>query len=573
MIAPRPSDDRSYRFVVAALLIASIGFRVALYLRRDGLWEDEAMLALSVAARSFLELLRPLDYSQTAPAGFLWVQRALVGVLGVNELSFRVLPLVAGCATCWLTFDVARRLTGRAPAAIALAVIGSSAFMARYAVEAKPYAVDAAVGLLIVGATLSVAASPASRSRWLALAGLGAVAMVGTVATVFQAAAAWMALAWICRGRKLGGRLAGIAGLWAALFAVHYVVVLRPVAEGSYLAYYWAPAMLTPGDGAFVHRLGTAVDQTLMGMTVWAVLAGFGPLILAFVALGVHAVWRARGPADTWLLIGPVVLVFAASIAGRYPIATRLVLFAAPLLAIFLAEGVVVAWRAIPAAVPMPLRLAGAALVAALGIPGSIVSLPLVRRGPDMRLATATIARERRPGEPVYVSARALPAWVLYTTDWSHPNRARLEWVSRAAAPSGPAFANAGSRGGRAPLTPDSLVYVQPAGPELIGTASGFQTRGVMGLVRSRPDSGWADAEAHRLKALATPTGWVVVTWYGWVADEPKILIAGMRAAGGELERSVVSSTAAAYRFAFPIRRIPARHAGNGVAGSRESVP
>lgn len=73
--------------VLAGVLLRYVNFHAA-----RSLWLDEAMLALNVAARSFPELLRPLDYNQIAPPLFLWIERLAVLAGGTSEKALRAWP-------------------------------------------------------------------------------------------------------------------------------------------------------------------------------------------------------------------------------------------------------------------------------------------------------------------------------------------------------------------------------------------------------------------------------------------------------------------------------------------------
>src|ERR1019366_2491614 len=41
------------------------------------IWGDEGFLGINILDRSFHDLLRPMEYIQVAPLGFLWLQRAV----------------------------------------------------------------------------------------------------------------------------------------------------------------------------------------------------------------------------------------------------------------------------------------------------------------------------------------------------------------------------------------------------------------------------------------------------------------------------------------------------------------
>ncbi|MDE5108199.1 MAG: hypothetical protein O4808_14405, partial [Trichodesmium sp. St17_bin3_1_1] len=58
------------------LIIAfGVALRLIQYLSNRSLWADEAVLALNIVNRSYLELMQPLDYDQGAPIGFLIVEK------------------------------------------------------------------------------------------------------------------------------------------------------------------------------------------------------------------------------------------------------------------------------------------------------------------------------------------------------------------------------------------------------------------------------------------------------------------------------------------------------------------
>jgi len=102
----------------------------------------------------------------------------------------------------------------------------------------------------------------------------------------------------------------------------------------------------------------------------------------------------------------------------------------------------------------------------------------------------AALRRHRTPGEPVYVFARTLPAWIFYSTDWARPDTARLHYLMRAAGAGGFAFENAPSRGRVRAAEVDAARLAPEAPHELLGLPSGMEWREVQEHIGMAPDSG-----------------------------------------------------------------------------------
>jgi hypothetical protein len=233
-------------------------------------------------------------------------------------------------------------------------------------------------------------------------------------------------------------------------------------------------------------------------------------------------------------LVGtPLALVVVAATLGRYPFVRRTLLFAMPLILVALAAGLA------ELALLAPLRLRRTAWVA----------IGLLVAGPNLAVATLQslntnqaypvralvedLRRRRGPGEPVYVGAGAVPAWTFYSTDWTAPDRVRVTLLNRLAAPGGPAFENAPSRGrGVRPSEGKALHYTTPAGQELLGSPSGIESGALVGpLGDVRPDSGWAAEEAARIREAACPGVWVLLSQLRDV--EKELLLEELERAGG----------------------------------------
>jgi hypothetical protein len=81
--------------------------RLIWYFDRGSLWHDEAMLSLVIVHRSPTELLEELDFAQGAPWGYLLAEKLSVATFGVDELSLRLVPLLAALAALPVFWRVA----------------------------------------------------------------------------------------------------------------------------------------------------------------------------------------------------------------------------------------------------------------------------------------------------------------------------------------------------------------------------------------------------------------------------------------------------------------------------------
>ncbi len=512
---------------------------------------DEAMVGLNIAARGYAGLLQPLDYGQTAPVLFLWGAHLATRLAGVSELALRVLPFIAGVVLPWATWKLATRLLEPRAAVLAAAFTACAPILVRYSSVAKPYAMDALVTVILVWLALDTADEPERARTWWRLLGAGAVALLASQPALFVLAGLTDALALDPRVRRVPGwvwRLATGAALWSALFATLYFTWYRRVATDGYMRQFWAWSFLSPGSPSLVERLPLIARETLFPFFIGSRPHTFLVIVVLLALCGVGSVGLRRrwGLWATVLAVGPVVAALVASTVGGYPIAARLMIYAAPLLMLILAQGVAtgIGWVRHPAAA----RAAWVLVVVWLALMGEAAATRR-RPAPDVPSLVQLLRRASPPEAPVYVLANALPMWAFYTTDWAAPDSARLHWLGRLAGPGGPAFHNAAARGRVRPDEAETLVgrWEGGARAEIIGLATGMQKRDLAGFSRSRPDSGWVEDEVKRIVAAGDHDVWLLLAFaFSHEGDE---LLAGLDAAGGERIYERDASDASLYRY------------------------
>ena len=139
---------------------------------------------------------------------------------------------------------------------------------------------------------------------------------------------------------------------------------------------------------------------------------------------------------------------------------------------------------------------------------------PAVRRGASVRLLQARRAR----GEPIYIGAGAIPAWCYYSTDWSRPDTARIQFFDRMAAPGGPAFENAPKRGGPVgPAEGPDLAYRAPPGRRSSGCRAGSNPR----RSRGRSDRPCRTAAGPRTRPPGSGHGRIRRSGSSWPITAP----------------------------------------------------
>jgi hypothetical protein len=404
---------------------------------------------------------------------------------------------------------------------------------------------------------------PTVSPAWTRLTVAGSVSvLISTPALLVCAGAgAGLAVAALRRDRwYLLPRVALLVVISALTFAVGYLSWYAPNASAPYMQVFWGETFLRPGAPNFLARLGLNLEDVSCTLTCWRGASHFPSVLLLLAAVGLLVLARRRGPEYAILLGGPILAAFGASMLGRYPITTRLILFSAPCFAALVATGGVAAAVRIQRSWP---RIHIRWVLLLLLYPSAVVAATLAFaapaewgfRGEEVR-PLAKIYESKGEHEPVYVFARSVPPWVFHTTDWNAPDTARLAWVARSAGPEGRGFVNGPTRGQRPLGEGADLVYSYHGRNELYGSPTGAQARMGVGYFPPQPDPGWAENEAWRMRSAARPYIWIVISDYvHGPLDEAVVLLRAVQAAGGELVFSKAAADAMLVRVRFPSHR------------------
>jgi hypothetical protein len=232
-------------------LIAVIGAALQIYQWWGGrpLWLDEEMIALNIRDRSILDLAGPLWLGQSAPFGWLGIERGALILLGASERALRFVPLAFNVAMLAAAGWVGRRWMSRAGAAALVLMCAFGQWVSHYSLELKHYSADICFALLLPALVVWVVEADGPRQRlrraavWWTVAALGQWCANGA-ALVAPASAVvlWVAL-WRMDGRRTMLPMAAMGTACLAVFGIHYMLSIRFAVGSSYLREYWSIGM------------------------------------------------------------------------------------------------------------------------------------------------------------------------------------------------------------------------------------------------------------------------------------------------------------------------------------------
>jgi hypothetical protein len=353
------------RWLIATAISLGVVLRLLGYFRNRSLWFDEAALAINIIGRPNIDhplwaLFRPLEFHQGAPIGFLLIEKFATRVLGPGELALRLFPLICGLLTVLLVANVGRLYLSSRALPLANALVALNPSLISYSSEAKQYSSDALVTLLLLLAFARLAksdlgernmgrqemgAGKMNAGKMAAYALIGALAVWFSAPAVFLLASAAIVFLWSARAdRSRIVRLTPIFTVWAVSFAVLYVVSLRPLENDAVLLNFWAQYFPPRPLGNF-HVLSWLFDAFSISFRDPAGLAII-PAMVFFVA-GCAALFR-RHQTLAWIVLGSCLALVFAAFAHKYPLGSRLLIFAVPIMLLLVAEGVAAVCARLP---------------------------------------------------------------------------------------------------------------------------------------------------------------------------------------------------------------------------------
>jgi uncharacterized membrane protein len=339
--SPKIARRSSTTILLWAIIAFGAILRIGRWIHWRALWLDEIYLANSLLTRSLHNLLfKPLEDWQAAPPGFLILVHITTRIFGSGERSLRLISLLFGLASLPLMLGVSRRLLRPGSAIAAVALFTFLGPLIYYSNELKPYSCDVAFSLAIILAILRWLENPTpKRAKTAAI--VGAVSVFFSYPAIFVLAGVGLIVLWQMRrsGDNHQSRQAlWICLIWAAVFAVEYLIFVRQFAHGEahpHLVQYWVAR-----DAFMPHSPIAALTWTFACLNTIASDPGGMWLdypSAAILGLIIGIVISLRRRDNLLFLVAPLPLVLLASAMKQYPFGDRLALFFVPMYLLLIA--------------------------------------------------------------------------------------------------------------------------------------------------------------------------------------------------------------------------------------------
>jgi hypothetical protein len=320
----------------------------------------ESWVANSVLARSMSGMFYCDRWLQTTPPLFLVLVRSAVRILGVSPVSLRAVPLAFGILSLVVVAKLAGAILRPVFALICTALVAMSPYAAAYSKELKSYSSDVFTTSLLLWAIWMYVRSESRRNYIVLLLVFTATLLLSYIAVVFVPLAILVLLLGTPAAAR---RCTGLLALTGMLSGVDYFVFIRPNSS-DILRAFWAAGFPPAGGGNalrfymahfvpmpfyFYFPAGEGVKDVLaswVGSMPGIVQAAAGIAVVVGIILAVRSMPHRRPERYALLFfVVPFSALWWLNRIGLYPVSSRrLVFFMLPCVALASAAVLQLLW-------------------------------------------------------------------------------------------------------------------------------------------------------------------------------------------------------------------------------------
>jgi uncharacterized membrane protein len=328
------------KWILWFFLMGGIGLSIINFFNLRSLWLDEAMLALNII-KPVSELLKPLEFNQVAPIGFLLVESFFSNLFGNTDWSMRIYPMLLFFVSILLFYFTALRIfKSKIFGLFITAFYSLSPIILSYSIEVKQYMSDVTFGILILLSTI-VYIDNNNKQKWVIIALIGAISIWFSNISIILLFTSGLYLIYKTHHseEKKYLEIVKVLVLWIISFVIYYLLFIHDHPIRPVMVNFWNKAgAFLPKDilsFEFYYSLAFKIKSlfTLLGeskvMILW---------IISFL-LGLYYLVKEKRE-FLFLLIFPIIVHLFLAYLQIYPFSSRLILYLYPSLLIVIFSGV-----------------------------------------------------------------------------------------------------------------------------------------------------------------------------------------------------------------------------------------
>ncbi len=409
--------------------------RIGQYLYNRSLTEGEAALALNIIQRTYGELLKPLDYVQAAPFGFLVLQKFATTVFGTHEYVLRIFPLLAGLISLFLFFEIAKKVINEKALPIALILFAVGDHLIYFSSEIKQYSSDVVITLLILLLTINILKNSYTIRNVLLFGCVGAISFWFSHPALFTFCAGAFVLFFSTLRRRKKHIILWLSTaivIAAISFVINYYASLESLIGSQDLASSWHGRSESFPQVRFdLQWLGYVFLRSFkfpVGLSTYELLLA----VLSFL-IGC-AVLFCKKMKVLLVLMLPILFTIIAAELKKYPFEGRLLLFMTPCMVLIIADGINYIQRKASHGSPiLGFTLVFLLLIEPVVLAGYHLIVP--RAPEELRTVMEYTKKHYREGDMIYVYYASFNAYRFYAERFGFSNdyivgiNARSDWA------------------------------------------------------------------------------------------------------------------------------------------------
>ena len=336
-ILTKKVKNNYFYFLLLFFIILGVSLRLYVFLQQYSFEGDERALAVNIILqKNIYELIcAPLHmFNQAAPLCFMIISKFISNILGTNEFSLRIFPLLAGIISNFLFYFFAKDYLKPKSLLFSVFLFSVSGPLVSYSAFFKPYSGDVMAALIVLIIAKFSFTKEEINVLMPSLVGVVLIWFSYPVTFILASVALYYGFIFFIKNQKnnLLGLLV-ISFRWLASFtAASFFAYSNYIISKNYFLEYWKNYFfpVLPNWNSLLKALSELCNITFycVNSSKWMCL-----FIVTGAALCIlQKKWKYL------LLFLPIIITLIASGIKAYPFGDRLILFLSPFVIIFVAK-------------------------------------------------------------------------------------------------------------------------------------------------------------------------------------------------------------------------------------------